>query len=57
MNELKTYTVSEVQDILKVSVRTIRAYISTGKLKASKVGRSYVIKREDLEQFIKDNEH
>ena len=55
MNELKTYTVSEVQDILKVSVRTIRAYISTGKLKASKVGRSYVIKREDLEQFIKDN--
>jgi excisionase family DNA binding protein len=55
MENIKTYTVDEAESILKVKARTIRAYIKAGKLKASKIGRSYVIQRADLEQFIKEN--
>lgn len=55
MPDIKTYSVSELENILKVGKRTIRAYISSGKLKAAKVGRSYVVKHEDLEKFIAEN--
>lgn len=55
MTDIKTYSVTELVDILKLGKRTIRAYISTGKLKAAKVGRSYVVKHEDLEKFISEN--
>ena len=55
MPDIKTYSVSELENILKVGKRTIRAYISSGKLKAAKVGKSYVVKHEDLEKFIAEN--
>lgn len=53
--DIKTYSVKEVEDILKVKSRTIRNYITTGRLKASKVGRSYVVTLTDLEKFITSN--
>lgn len=55
MENLKTYSVKEVEEILKVKARTIRAYITAGKLRASKIGRGYVIKAADLEKFISEN--
>lgn len=55
MNDIKTYTVKEAESILKVKGKAIRSYIKDGKLKASKIGKAWVIKQEDIEKFINDN--
>ena len=55
MNDIKTYTVKEAESILKVKGKAIRGYIKDGKLKASKIGKAWVIKQEDIEKFINDN--
>jgi excisionase family DNA binding protein len=46
------YTVEEVAELLKVDPRTIRARISEGKLKASKIGRNFRIAESDLKIFL-----
>ena len=56
MNEpIKVYELKEVASILKINLRVLRRYIKEGKIKASKIGRKYVITVEDLEAFIKGN--
>lgn len=47
----RTYTLTEVAEYLIVSNRTIWNYISSGKLKAFKVGNSYRVTKEALEEF------
>ena len=49
----KLYTTEEVAGLLKVSVITIRRYIKSGKLKASKIGKDYRIKESDIESLLK----
>lgn len=56
MENIKTYKVDELETILKVKKRTIRAYIASGKLKAAKIGRGYVVQQADLEKFIAENQ-
>lgn len=53
--EIKTYTAKEAEKILHVTSKTIRGYIKAGKLKAVKIGRSWVIKEADLMSFINEN--
>ena len=56
MENIKTYKVDELEAILKVKKRTIRDYIASGKLKAAKIGRGYVVQQADLEKFISENQ-
>jgi excisionase family DNA binding protein len=49
-----------VEDIYKdlggmVPMDTIRSWIRSGKLPAYKPGRSYLVKREDYEKFIRES--
>ena len=53
MEEIKVYTLKEVQEILKVTQRTIYTYISGGKLKAVKMGKYWRVRHQDLEAFLK----
>ena len=56
MNEpIRVYELKEVASILKINLRVLRRYIKEDKIKASKIGRKYVITAEDLEAFIKGN--
>ena len=56
MNEpIKVYDLKEVASILKINLRVLRRYIKEDKIKASKIGRKYVITAEDLEAYIKGN--
>jgi len=48
----KLYTVQEVADVLKVSIKTIYRIIKSGKLKAIKIGQ-WRINKNDLEKLIK----
>lgn len=50
MNDL--LTVAEVADMLRVSTMTVYRLIRTGELPAVRVGRSYRVKRADLDEYL-----
>lgn len=55
MNEIETvYSVEETAAILKIGVRLVRFYIRSGKLKATKIGKYYRIKRSNLLKLIEN---
>ncbi|MER5639809.1 helix-turn-helix domain-containing protein [Kitasatospora sp. NPDC002227] len=45
------YSVDQVAALLGLHVRTVRAYVRDGRLRATQVGRQYRITREDLAAF------
>ena len=45
------YSIERVAELLKLHVRTVRAYVRSGKLKAKRIGKQYRITRADLEAF------
>ena len=49
------YTTAEVAGLLGVSRIAIFKQIRSGKIRAEKVGRTYVIKREDLPQVLQSS--
>jgi len=49
---MKTYDAQETADYLKTDVTTIRALIDDGKLPAAKIGRAYVIREDDLDDYL-----
>ena len=56
MNDnIKVYELKEVASILKINLRVLRRYINENKIKASKIGRKYLIKAEDLEAYLQGN--
>lgn len=55
MTDLELLKPKEVAKRLQLNILTIYEYIRSGKLKASKFGRSYRISTNDLEEFVKIN--
>lgn len=61
---MKVYDLDDLVKLLKMNIQTLRIYIKEGKLKASKVGRKYIVTEENLKEFLeatqidpkKDNE-
>lgn len=49
MGEL--YTVDQVASLLGLHVKTVRGYVRDGRLRATRIGKSYRIARADLEAF------
>ena len=52
MADVKVYTLNELVDILKVTKRTLYNYIDSGKLKAVKMGKSWRVSEENLNEFL-----
>lgn len=50
-------TVEDIYEVLgrRVPMDTIRSWIRSKKLPAYKPGRTYLVKREDLEKFIRES--
>jgi excisionase family DNA binding protein len=53
---IKVYELKEVSELLKINIRVLRQYIKGGEIKASKIGRKYVITEESINDFVKKNE-
>lgn len=49
---VKFYKIPEVAEALNVTPQTIRAYIKQGRLKAQRIGRPFLIREEDIKEFI-----
>lgn len=54
MNEDQYYSIEEVAEMLKVVYLTVYRWIQDGKLNAYKAGKQYRIKKEDLNNFVKN---
>lgn len=52
MAKPEVYSVEEVAEILKVSLRSVYNYVRSGQLKASKIGKSWRISSTALQDFI-----
>jgi|TARA_R100000234_G_C4975249_1_gene168160 excisionase family DNA binding protein len=51
------FTVAQVASELHLSIGTVRNYINSGKLKASKPGKGFIILKTELIKFMNDTEH
>lgn len=56
-NETEWLTVENIYEELNklIPLDTIRSWIRRGRLPAYKPGKVYLVKREDLEKFLKDS--
>jgi len=52
----KYYTVDEIAGLIKIHPKTIQRYIREGRLKASKVGKSWRVSGHDLSTFTEGSE-
>lgn len=50
----KLYSAEEVAEYLKVTLRTVRDWIKKGEIRASKVGKAYLVKESDIQRFVND---
>ncbi|MDA0632586.1 helix-turn-helix domain-containing protein [Nonomuraea sp. MCN248] len=48
---MEHYTVEQAANLLGLHVKTVRAYVRDGRLKAARIGKQYRIARADLEEF------
>ena len=46
------YSLDQVAERLGLHVRTVRAYVRTGRLKAIRIGKQYRVAREELEAIV-----
>ena len=51
----KFYTIDQIAEILGMHHKTIRKFITEGKLRANKVGKQWIISGHDLSLFMEDN--
>lgn len=52
LEELKVYTLTEIEPILGVTHRTLLSYIKDGRLKGVKIGGKWKVSGENLRKFI-----
>jgi len=50
------YTIPELQEMLGLSDRTLRAYFREGRLKGRKIGKNWHITEEHLKAFLRGTE-
>lgn len=49
---LKTFTVDDIVKLYAVSRRSVLRYIQRGQLRATRVGRRFLITEENLKEFL-----
>ena len=52
IQDLKLFTLTEVEPILGVSHQTLLRYVKSGKLPAKKINGKWRLTRRDIEKFI-----
>jgi excisionase family DNA binding protein len=50
--ESRMYSLDQVAERLGLHVRTVRAYVRTGRLRAVRIGKQYRVAREELEAIV-----
>jgi DNA (cytosine-5)-methyltransferase 1 len=53
MSESEYFTIRDVAVVLKITEQTVRNLVRSGSIKANKVGKQWVITKNDIEEYIK----
>lgn len=56
LQNLKLYTLTDLEQVLGVTHRTLLTYVKTGRLKAVKVGGKWKVTEENVRHFINGEE-
>lgn len=56
LKDIRLYTLTELEDVLGVTHRTLQTYVMDGRLKGVKIGGKWKITEENLMRFIKGEE-
>lgn len=54
--KLKMYNLHDLENFTGLGVQTWRRYINSGELKASKIGKSYLVSEHNYLKFIESKE-
>lgn len=54
-NKDRLYDLTDLEDLLKISRRTLFKHLSSGLLEHSKIGKKIYISNEQLQKFLKSN--
>ena len=49
------YTTEDLSKEIGINERVLREYIKAGKLKASKIGKRYIITRDSINKMLKEH--
>lgn len=52
VKEQDYYTLKQIAEMWEMNLQTIRIYVKNGELKASKVGKQYIVSKENLKEFV-----
>lgn len=52
LSESRFLTVQEVADLMRVSSMTVYRLIKSGEMRAVRVGRSFRVRQEDVDQYL-----
>lgn len=52
LQDLRLYTLTEIEPILGVSHQTLLRYVNSGKLRAKKINGKWRVTRRDVEKFV-----
>ncbi len=55
MSESRFLTVQEVADLMRVSSMTVYRLIKSGELRAARVGRSFRVRQEDIDEYLESS--
>lgn len=50
--DYKAYTLKEVSEKLDIHITTLRGYVKSGKLKATKLGNKYIVSEDNYIDFV-----
>lgn len=50
--DYKAYTLNDVSEMLNIHIATLRKYVKSGRLKATKIGNKYIVSEEHYIEFI-----
>ena len=50
---MKTYTSTEIAEVLRVDAETIRRYLLAGKIKGIKIGNTWRVTEEEFQKFMR----
>lgn len=50
--DYKVYTLNDVSEMLNIHITTLRKYVKTGRLKATKIGNKYIVSEEHYIEFV-----
>ena len=51
LKDVKLYTLTELEEVIGVTHRTLLTYVKDGKLKAIKIGNKWRVKEADVRAF------